>query len=357
MEITDTRPDPDLPMALLPSNHAGFWLAGCLALLPQFAVDGETEAAGVVEASAPRQPVVVERGEGQFPLSIPDGEVLVFDAFVDFGLEAKGGTVTLSSGSEPYSTGLPTPGQESDSGLRTAWIESRAEGSHLGYKLDHKVHTRILPTSWPKYYHKDTQQGSENRMRELKIGKRDGKHIATERGNSHCSGCERREHFVESHLPWGDDKHCKKCKRAEHREWRGVTERDIPEGTVDLLAAVYMSRTLILDDQQKVSFPMLTRLNLWNVTLERGVEKKKTTPAGDFYCREVLLSSEIPEGENSDKEFKGLFGMHGTIHIWVEHETGIPVVIEGQIPLGPLDLGVSVRLREFSGTPLGFVAE
>ena len=68
MEITDSRPDPDLPMALLPSNHAGFWLAGCLALLPQFAVDGETEAAGVVEASAPRD----EESDGDETLSAPD---------------------------------------------------------------------------------------------------------------------------------------------------------------------------------------------------------------------------------------------------------------------------------------------
>ena len=342
-------------MALFSSQHASFVFTGFLALAPVLSLDGEAE---VVEASAPKAALVIERGEGQQPLLVPDGEVLVFDAFVDFGIEAKGGTVTLSSGSDPFSSGLPTPGQAAKpGGLRTAWIESRAEGAHLGYKLDHTVHTRILPTQWPQFFHKDLQQGSENRKRELKIGIRDGKRMAWERKNSHCSGCERREHFVESHMPWGDDAHCDRCKRAEHRVWRDSAEREVPEGTVDLLAAIYMARTLILQDQLSISFPMLTRLNLWTVTLEQGALEKKDTPAGEFLCREVLLSSETPGGEDSEKEFKGLFGMHGTIHIWLEHESGIPVVIEGNIPLGPLDLGISVRLREFKGTPLGFAGE
>lgn len=342
-------------MAFLSSIHASFVFVGCLVLAPRLWLDGE---ANVVEASAPKAPVIIDRGEGQVPLSVPDGEVLVFDAFVNLGIEAKGGTVTLSSGSEPFLSGLPEPGQAADrGGLRTAWIESRAEGSHLGYKLDHTVHTRILPTDWPRYYHKDLQRGSENRMRELKIGIRDGKRMAWARYNSHCSDCERREHFVESHLPWGDDSHCDGCKRAEHRLWRDPAEREVPEGTVDLLAAIYMARTLVLDDHESVTFPMLTRLNLWTVTLTKGAEKKKETEAGEFYCREILLESETPEGEDAEKEFKGLFGMHGTIHIWLESETGIPVVIEGSIPVGPLNLGVSVRLREFSGTPLGFAGD
>ena len=311
--------------------------------------------AAAVEASAPRAPLTMPRGEGLHPLIVPDGEVLVFEAFVDLGLEAKAGTVTLSAGSEPFSAGLPTPGARVESdGLRTAWIESRAQGAHLGYKLDHTVHTRILPTEWPRYFHKDLQQGSENRKRELKIGVRDGQPMAWARANSHCGGCQRREHFVESHLPWGDDFHCKKCKRMEHRDWRPAVEREVPEGTVDLLAAIYLSRTLLLEDIDSLTFPMLTRLDLWEVTLSQGEEKKKKTPAGEFICREIKLSTTIPEGENSDKEFKGLFGMHGTIHIWLERESGIPVLINGRVPIGPLDLGVSVKLLSYEGTPETF---
>lgn len=337
-----------------------FSASGVLALtlllfVPGGTPDDELPEATPVEASAVRKPVTVDRGEGEFPLVVPDGEVLVFEAFVDLGLEAKAGTVTLSAGSEPYSSGLPTPGATSESeDLRTAWIESRAVGSHLGYKLDHTVHTRILPTDWPRYFHKDLQQGSENRKRELKIGVREGKPMAWARNNSHCGGCERREHFVESHLPWGDDHHCKKCKRMEHRDWLPSMERDVPEGTVDLLAAIYLARTLLLEDQESLTFPMLTRLDLWQVTLSQGEEKKKKTPAGEFICREVLLSTTVPEGEVSDKKFKGLFGMHGTIHIWLERETGIPVLINGRVPIGPLDLGVAVKLKSYEGTPEAF---
>ena len=325
------------------------------ALLP--AGDGP-DVVSPIEASAPQPPLEVQFGHPERRIiRVPNGEELVFDVFVDLGVEARAGTVELSSGAEPFSVGLPRPGMPIEaSGKRTAWIESHAYGAHLGYRLDHRVRTSILPQDFPRILHTDTQTGSENRKRELKIGAEGGEELAWARKNSHCKGCDRLEHFVESNLPWGDDHHCKKCKRMEHREWREPTTREIPEGTVDLLGAIYLARTMIENGEDEIEFPMLTSLDLWTVTLRRGGEKTKSSSAGKFSCTKIVLATEVPEGEDADEEdFKGLFGMHGDIAIWVETSTGIPVVIEGKVPIGPLDLGVSVRLREFSGTPPEFV--
>ena len=96
-------------------------------------------------------------------------------------------------------------------------------------------------------------------------------------------------------------------------------------------------------------------MRLWELTLSRGKQKSIRTPAGKFLCREVQLATSVPAGEESDGEsFEGLFGIHGTIHIWLEEQTGVPVSVQGLVPIGPIELDVQLSLRKFHGTPADF---
>jgi hypothetical protein len=63
----------------------------------------------------------------------------------------------------------------------------------------------------------------------------------------------------------------------------------------------------------------------------------------------------LPSGKS--EKFKGLFGIHGSLSIWLEKETGVPVSIEGILPAGPLNVGINLRLKGFRGTPEGFASE
>ena len=94
---------------------------------------------------------------------------------------------------------------------------------------------------------------------------------------------------------------------------------------------------------------------LWEVHLRAGKTRRIETPAGRFDCREVQLSTTRPAGEKSDedsKEFEGMFGIRGKIQIWMEARSGVPVLIEGELPvplIGSLD--VRVELERYIGTP------
>ncbi len=79
-------------------------------------------------------------------------------------------------------------------------------------------------------------------------------------------------------------------------------------------------------------------------------------PAGRFDCVEVQLKTSRPAGEPSDDEgFQGLFGIHGTIQIWFEATTGVPVLISGTLPVPILgDLDVRVQLKKATGAPSAF---
>ena len=305
----------------------------------------------------------VERGPGLLPLYVPRGEELRFDVEIDVGISNLDvGDVELSSGVDPFRAGLPGATPNPVAGAERGWVRSVATGSYLGYRLEHELKTRLLPQAFPSLFHTDSQRGSENRNRELKIGLRENVRVAEFRSDGHCKGCANKEHFIESKWLWGDAEHCKKCKLLEHREWKDPLTRPVPEGTLDMLSAVYLARTLVRERIDSATFPVIDRQKVWEVTVTRDKTKKIETDAGTFECQQVKLSTRFLAEENekeepSSSQFQGLFGIQGTIQIWLEVHTGVPVLIQGELPI-PLPLvdhlDVRVKLKSFKGTPPEF---
>ena len=317
-------------------------------------------------ASAPDDPPAtgelrIERGEGLLPLAIPRGEQLEFDVEVDLGAlgDPRVGHVKLSSGVEPYIEGLPSRGASAKKrGKEVGWMKSAASGSHLGYTLDHRLEARHLPQVMPRILFNDVQKGSENRLRRLKLGESEGKQVAVYENDGHCKekGCARVEHFVESKWIWGKPFHCEKCKLGEHRVLRPARTRDAPKGALDMLSAVYLARTMVMDGLAETEIAVVDKQKLWNVKISRGKKKTIEVPAGRFECTLVQLVTRVPEGEPDDGEgFEGLFGIQGTIAIWFESKSGVPVLISGTLPVPVIgELDVRVELVKFKGTPATF---
>lgn len=300
----------------------------------------------------------VDRGE-QPGLWIPPGEVLEFRVDVDLGVlgTASVGNVTMSSGVEPFVAGLPRPGETLPTdGRFVAWARITARGGHLGYDLDHTINSRYLPQEWPSIIHTEVQKGSENRKREIKIGRQEGAWTSAYRGNSHCNDCTRLEHYVKASLPWNKDYHCTGCRRAEHRIWNPAREREVPAHSSDILGAVYLARNLVRQGETTIELPMVQKDHIWLVKLSRGVLEDIEVPAGTFRCREVRLEVSQPPGEaESGSKFSGLFGIKGALKIWLHESTGVPVLIEGDVPVGDIvDLHARIRLSSFRGTPRSF---
>ena len=321
--------------------------------------------------------LTVDRGEGFEPLLIPRAEQLDFVVAIDTFLgDIEVGTVTLSTGTESYNPGLPVAASDSKShevpssaerapdrppdrpkGRQlVGTIQSVAHGSYLGYTLHHELDVRHLPQQWPSSIYRDRQSGSENRQREIKLGVLDGKPTSVFKSDGHCKGCSNPEHFVESAWVWGEPYHCKKCKRAEHRVWDPPVSRSVPPGTVDLLSAVYLARELVRQGGTTITFSVLDKKRLWDLTVRRGETKEVEVPAGKFRCAQVSLKTAVPPGEPADKDgFAGLFGIRGGIKIFMDADTGVPVLITGELPvpvIGKLDL--YVRLQSYRGTSGGF---
>ncbi len=308
----------------------------------------------------------IERGEGQVPLILPLDEELRFDVIIDVGIlgDIDVGDVTLTSGLERTPRGLPSardPERKVEMFDR-AWVNAVAEGGYAGYHLTQTLSASHLSQDWPRILYKDMQRGSENRMRELRLGEFEGALTAEYRSDHHCGGCKDRGHYVDSVWAWGDPYHCKKCKLAEHRIWRETVSREIPAGSIDMLSAVYVARAMLELGVDETSFPIVDQQKVWRVKVKKGANRWKEVPAGKFECAQMMLSADLEAGgredENGSKNFRGLFGIQGTIRIWFDAKTGVPVLIQGQLPIPvPLvgDLDISVQLKKFKGTPAGFV--
>jgi hypothetical protein len=194
--------------------------------------------------------------------------------------------------------------------------------------------SRYLAQQWPSISHQYRQSGSENRRREGLFGLLEGRTQSSYRADTSTGA------------PDGE------------RIWREAVLRDIPKGTLDMLGAVYLSRVLLLSGEEELVFPLLDRTTLWELTLGLGERKVVEVPAGRFNAVEVILDPKPYEGEPESakkKKFEGLFGIRGSIHLWVDEITGVPVRISGTIPAGPVSIECDIYLEEYTGTPDAFV--
>jgi hypothetical protein len=142
----------------------------------------------------------------------------------------------------------------------------------------------------------------------------------------------------------------------EHRVWDVSISHPTPPGTVDLLSAVYLARSMVAGERLKETFPVLDQETLWILTARTGEKQIIEAPAGRFTCALVELDTRVPEGEDRRKsDFSGLFGIQGKLHIWMHSSTGVPVLISGDLPVPVIGrLGVNVKLASYRGTPAEF---
>jgi Protein of unknown function (DUF3108) len=216
-----------------------------------------------------------------------------------------------------------------------ASIQLYASGSYFGYGLESTLETRILPQEWPRLLYTSVSVSSQTRRREIMLGKKEGVPTSSYRGDT------------------------KKGAPEGIRIWRPAKERSVPEGTHDMLTAVFQARTLIREHKESLSFPLIDKDRLWKLRLRRGEEKRMETTAGTFFdVVEIVLEPEAFPGEEiGDKaeRFEGVFGINGSIHLWVEKKTGVAVRIQGDLPIGGvITLGIDVVLDSFTGTPEDF---
>jgi hypothetical protein len=275
----------------------------------------------------------IKRAAGGPPLVIRDDEVLTYS------VEVAG----FSVGEATFISRVERADAVSVGHLRAAF-----KASNLFYELDHRLHSQHMRSGEIKLKSSDTQRGSENRRREIRVECGEEGLTAVYRSDGHCKGCGDKAHFNKSR--WFIPKHCKDCDKGEHRVWREPREREVPVDTLDFLSSIYLIRAFINAEKAEIETPLLDKDRLWNLSLKSGEAKDIEVPSGRYACRKILIDAEKPKSESHKGKFGGLFGMKGSMNFWVHESTGVMVQISGELPLG---IDVDIRLKDMKGAPAG----
>lgn len=128
-------------------------------------------------------------------------------------------------------------------------------------------------------------------------------------------------------------------------EWR-THKVPLPGKVLDPLSAIYYLRTInfraLLDKKdldKDICLPICSDRRVWNTLLP--VKGHGFDDFGKLKDREYVKI--VPEAE-----FRGLFERKGKMTIWVDVETGIPLKMEVEIPIGHAE----VQLSQYENCPL-----
>ena len=169
------------------------------------------------------------------PSSLPLGERLVFRATVEWkGAHVLVGHFELAAWSDSDSKKI---------------LHGRGKGERFGYEIDQRILSVLDEDGVRPHSFLNTQRGSEHHTKKLVF---DDKKIQYLR-RSHCrtTDCDNKKHLIsevawKGPIPWGTDKsHCseKDCENTDHEVWSERKVHDVDEPYVDLLTAIYVTRT------------------------------------------------------------------------------------------------------------------
>lgn len=290
--------------------------------------------------SAPQgEALLVEWSESHSPLAVPRSERLVYRVRAGVGgLDAPVGTVTMEASVEPYRESvLVLKRTNGDASRESGRMRIQAGGDYKLFRMDATIETFVHPVRWPFLVYNFSQTGSKHRKQEVVLGWKDGRPHGRYRRDS------------TRNAPKGT------------RIWKEPTERALPVEALDMVSASYFARTMALEDRLVMKFPVADKLDLWEIHLKRGKTGRIETGAGAFEALQIVLDPRPFPGEGASEDvedkletFEGLFGLQGSISFWVDRHTGVPVLISGDIPVGPIKIAVSVVLESYSGTPPEF---
>ena len=296
----------------------------------------DKKAENSADEPAPAPAVAVESLAGIEPAALPLGERLVFRATVEWkGAQVLVGHLELGSFHDENNTTV---------------LHARGKGDRFGYTIDQQITSRLDRSSGHPVAYTNVQRGSEHHTKQLDF--EEGKITYSRREHCRDPECKDKNHDVaevewKGPIPWGTrSKHCgdRDCGIAAHELWVTKKVHEVDEPYVDLLTSIYVARTASFpEDGSPMIIPAVNDDHRWLVEVRQMQQKELTVSEGTYDAIELSLTPLASDGD-SKKRFKGLFGIHGTLRVWIDSVTRKPLLIQGTLPISVLDLKARIEL-------------
>jgi hypothetical protein len=268
------------------------------------------------------------------------GEKVEYDGYVNkAGIWVQVGTSTFSVVEEGASD-------------KEIVLRASAKGGKFGYSLKALMESRLDPATCVPRTHTFTQSGSEQQDKRLLF--ENGRVLYVKKKHCRDPQCKNPAHMVKETTFWGPiptgskTVHCSHCQDRSHYVWLPRYTHEVDTAFLDMLTALFAARSAELKVGTSIVVPLVIDRDRWAITVTSQKEERIEVKAGKFTCVKVTLQPENVRDPDrrTQEQFQGIFGLNGTINVWLDKETRLPVQISGSIPFAFMNLNCHVELRK-----------
>lgn len=205
-------------------------------------------------------------------------------------------------------------------------FDARALGRYVVYTLDIRMSSFVDPLTLRSLKFHRRQMGSEKREYEVTYDRE--KLTGTYRkksGNFHT------------------------VEELDAAPWKTDPPFTIHKDVNDILFTLYFAREIGDKIGNKKYYYFVEKDYTWKalveITGERTIDLGR---AGKFDALKIAITPDYSGQEEKWKKFRGLFGLEGSIEVWVDKKTRIPLIVKGSVPFAyVLRPTVSVVLQDY----------
>jgi hypothetical protein len=131
--------------------------------------------------------------------------------------------------------------------------------------------------------------------------------------------------------------------------WENRSTFPIRPEVNDILYTLYLARDIGDAVGAKKNYWLVEKTHIWKTTVTATGEKRLDLGrAGTFDALKIAIEPDYTGERELKEKFSGLFGVEGSLEVWVDKKTRIPLIVRGQVPFAYiLRPTISVILQDY----------
>ena len=122
-------------------------------------------------------------------------------------------------------------------------------------------------------------------------------------------------------------------EKMDATPWEDRSTFPIGPDVNDILYTLYFARDIGGKVGNKKYYRFVEKTKIWKARVTiTGEEKLDIGRAGAFDALKIAIEPDYTDDPGTGEKFSGLFGVTGSLEVWVDKETRIPLIVRGQVP-------------------------
>jgi hypothetical protein len=212
-------------------------------------------------------------------------------------------------------------------GKKVYRIDARALGRYLVYTLDIRLSSLVDALSLRSLEFRRREVGTERREYKVIFDRKGGEALYRRKPGKFAS-----------------------VKEMDAAPWETRSTFAINDRVNDILYTLYFARDIGDKVGNKKNYWFVEKTHIWKALVTiTGEESLTLARVGAFDALKVAIEPDYSEEKELGEKFQGLFGVEGTLEVWVDKSTRIPLIVKGRIPFAYIfHPTVVVVLKDFT---------